>query len=1011
MSVSLIALAAAGLASPAAAQDAPAAAKTEAAVAVQDGSAAAVPEAEAPAEGQEVFVTGSRIARPALTSPNPVTSVDQESIQLSGETNLTNYLQSIPALVSSLDSSQTSGSAGFIGSTGLNLLNLRGLGTQRTLILVDGRRHVASLPETAAVDIGTIPQDLIQRIDVATGGVSAVYGADAVSGVVNFVMRKDFEGITGRVQYGAADDGEPVNWTASLTAGTNFADGRGNIAIAYQYTSEGRLRARDRRYLRGANYCTLQENLNDPNDDPNLPDFVPYCGVQFFDTSREGAIDVDFDTLPDFRPNGDVYNIGTFIPPFYSVGGDGTLRGDYIGDLLASNRRHVVNAFLNYEFSPALRLFGELKYAHGRAFSEAQPTFDYTLFISEENPFIPAAVRAQIIPGIGDDLSASFGLPAGTIPDGIAIGRDNFDLGVRAERNTRETWRGVLGFNGDIADGLRYEVSYTYGQSTVRNVSINNRFNDRYFAALDVVTDPVTGQATCRSNLDPTALRDNYTYNYFNGYYFNPANLSFTPGANSGCVPLNLFGEGAANQAAIDWIFTDSLATSKLTQHAANAFVAGNIPGIRLPGGPIAFVVGAEYRRESSRSTPPPEDTAGQTFGNVIFPVSGNFDVKEVFAEVRLPILADLPFAQELEANGAIRFSDYSTVGGTTTWNLGLRWAPIRDLAFRGTWAQTVRAPNIGELFSPQSQTFLFINDPCDVGNLNNGTSTRAANCAAILTALGQDPTTFQDPNSSNIPGFQRGNPDLDEETARSWTLGAVLRPSFIPGLSITVDWYNIKIRDAINTPAAQDIAELCVDQPTTDNVFCDSITRSAVTGGINGFSVQPENVAAFRTSGLDFEVNYRLDPTRLGARGNLGTFNFRLTGNYLHRLNFIPTPGAELDDARTEQYAPKWQATFDLTWVRGPLTVNYGFNYFSATKRYSVAALAGDPDLADPENITFDARHTHDLQMGYQALRNLQIYAGVNNLTNQLPDYSTSYPVNPIGRFFYFGARVNFGN
>ncbi len=1009
VSASLIALAV-GLAGPAMAQEVPAAEADAAAAVAQDDSAAA-PEAAQPAEDQQVVVTGSRIARPALTSPNPVTSVDQESIQLSGETNLTNYLQSIPALVASLDSSQTSGSAGFIGSTGINLLNLRGLGSQRTLVLVDGRRHVASLPETAAVDIGTIPQDLIQRIDVATGGVSAVYGADAVSGVVNFIMRKDFEGITGRVQYGAADDGTPVNWTASLTAGTNFADGRGNVAIAWQYTSEGRLRARDRRYLRGSNYCTLQENLNDPNDDPNLPDRVPMCGVQFFDSSHEGAIDVDFDAFPDFRPNGDVYDIGTFIPPFYSVGGNGTPRSDYIGDLLASNRRNVVDAFLNYEFSPAVRFFGELKYAHGRAYSESQPTFDYTIFISEENPFIPDSIRARIIPGIGDALSGAFGLPAGSIPDGVAIARDNFDLGVRGERNTRETWRGVAGLNGNLADHLRYEISYTYGQSSVRNISTNNRFNDRFFAALDVVTDPATGQPTCRSNLDPNALRDNYTYNFFNGYYFNRSNLSFTPGPNSGCVPLNLFGEGVANPAAIDWVFTDSLATSKLTQHDVNAYVAGDIPGIRLPGGPIAFVLGAEYRREASRSTPPPEDTAGQTFGNVIFPVAGHFDVKEAFGELRLPILSDLPFAQELEANAAIRFSDYSTVGWTTTWNLGLRWAPVRDIAFRGTWAQTVRAPNISELFSPQSQTFLFINDPCDVGNLNNGTSTRAANCAQILSALGQDPATFQDPNASNIPGFARGNPDLNEETSRSWTLGAVLRPHFIPGLSITVDWYNITIRNAINTPAAQDIAELCVDQPTIDNVFCDSITRSTVTGGINGFSVQPENVAAFRTAGLDFDVSYRFDPARLGARSNLGVFNFRLTGNYLHRLNFIPTPGAEVDDARTEQYAPKWQATLDVTWVRGPLTVNYGFNYFSPTKRFSVAALAGDPDLADPENITYDARHTHDLQVGYQALQNLQVYAGVNNFTNQLPDFSTTYPVNPIGRFFYFGARVNFGN
>jgi outer membrane receptor protein involved in Fe transport len=1015
VSVSVFALAAAAQSAAASAQD------TSGPVAGPSGAqqtdADRLPEAgqgdevAAAAQGVdqgEIVVTGSRIARPALTSTNPITSVDAESIQLSGETNLTDYLQQIPALAGSLDSLQTSGSQGFIGATGLNLLNLRNLGTERTLILVDGRRHVAQLPETAAVDISTIPQDLIARVDVATGGVSAVYGADAVSGVVNFIMRKDFEGLTARAQSGISEEGEPHNWTVSLAAGKNFAGGRGNVSIAYQFTREGRLRGNDRRYLRGPNYCELQSNIDDPDDDPTLPDEVPYCGIQFYDTSREGAIDLDFDTAPDVRANGAPFEIGTFIPPFYSVGGTGTFEGDYIGDLLARSDRHVINGFVNYEFSDAFRFFGELKYARSKAFSESQPTFDYTVFISEENPFIPAAVREQIIPGIGDALSDSFGLPLGTIPDGLAVGRDNFDLGVRGERNRRETWRGVVGFNGDIAEDVRYELSYTYGQSKVRSLSTNNRFNDRFIAALDVVTDPATGRPTCRSNLDPNGLRDNYTFGFFEGYFFDRGNLSFTPGPGSGCVPLNLFGEGVADPAAIDWIFTDSLATSKITQDVASGFVAGTVPGFELPGGAIGFVVGAEYRKETSRSTPAPEDTAGQTFGNIIFPVYGEFDVKEAFAELRLPILSDRPFFHDLEVNGAVRFSDYSTVGSTLTYNAGVRWAPVRDLGLRGTYAKTVRAPNIGELFSPQSQTFEFIDDPCDIDNVNNGSATRAANCAAILTGLGFDPATFVDPNSSNVAGFQRGNPELSEETSKSWTAGAVFQPRFVPGLTFTVDWYDIKIRNAINTAEAEDIVELCVDQPTIENVFCDAVTRSAVNGGVNGFTLQPENVANFRTAGLDFDLNYRLDPARFGVGSDIGTFNLRLIGNYLHRLEFIATPGAAVDDERREIYAPKYQATFDLTWVNGPVTINYGFNYFSKTNRYENEELAGDPDIASEENITYNARHTHDLQIGYDVTNRFRFYVGANNITDQKPDISSLYPVNPIGRFFYAGIRMN---
>lgn len=957
---------------------------------------------------EAIVVTGSRIARPADTSPTPVTSVDQQSIEQSGETNLTNYLQGIPALTGSSDTSQNSGSQAGIGTTGLNLLNLRNLGVERTLVLVDGRRHVAALPSTSAIDIGVIPQDLIERIDVTTGSVSAVYGADAVSGVVNFVMRRDFEGISVRGQIGTGAHVAPVNWTASVTAGRNFADGRGNVALAYQFTHEGRLLSTDRSYLRGTDYCTLQENQGDANDDPAVPDFIPYCAVQFFDSSREGAVDIDFDAFPDFRPSGSPYNIGQFITPFYSVGGNGTLRSDYIGDLLAESNRHVVTALGRYEFSEAAELFGELRYARTQSFSESQPTFDYTIFLAADNPFISPGVRAQIIPGIGDALSGAFGLAPGSIPDGIAVARDNFDLGVRGEDAVRETIRGVAGLRGRLTDWLRYELSYVYGQSSATVTATNNRYNDRFFAAIDVVAGP-NGQPTCRSNLNPNALSDNYTYNFFQGYFFNRANLSFTPGANSGCRPLNILGEGVASGEALDWVFTDSVSTSKLTQNVVTGYLSGNVPGLELPGGPVGFVVGGEYRRESSRSTPAPEDTADQTFGNIIRPVRGAFDVIEAFAEVRLPILADTPFFHQLEATGAARYSHYSTVGGTFTWNAALRWAPVRDLAFRASYAQTVRAPNIAELFQPESQTFEFISDPCDIQNQNNGTEFRAPNCATVLNALGINPATFQDPNSFSISGFGRGNPNLSEETSETWTAGAVLRPRFIPGLSISADWYDIRIRNAINTAEGQDVADLCVDQPTLNNIFCAVLTRNPQNGAINGFSVQPENVADFRTAGLDFQVNYRFDPRRLGI-GDIGIFNIQLLGNYLHRLEFINTPGAPVDDDRREQFAPKWQVTLDITWQRGPLSINYGFNYFSPTSRYSNASLVGDPDLASRENIFFNSRHTHDVRLGYDVRENFNIYAGVNNVADQRPDFSTFYPVNAIGRFFFLGARVNFG-
>lgn len=955
------------------------------------------------ADVTEVIVTGSRIKQNEFDAPTPTVALPAEAIRRSGATNLTDFLRTMPALTSSQDDLQNTGSQGYIGSTGLNLLNLRNLGEERTLVLVDGRRHVAQLPETAAVDINTIPMDLIERVDIVTGGVSAVYGADAVSGVVNFVMKKDFEGLTGRVQYGGADAGGARDAFASLTGGMNFADGRGNISGAIQHTDRGRLQARDREFLRGSNYTSMRRNPDDEDDDPNVPDEVPLNDIRYFDSARAGAIDLDFDTVPDVMPDGSGYEIPRFVSPFYSQGGNGTLLADYIGDLLPDAQTTVASVFGNFEVSDAVKVFGEAKFVRGKATAYSQPTFDFYLFQGADNPFLPGSVASQIIPG-----AAAEWFEDPDAPDGVLVSRDNFDLGVRGEEVTRDTMRFVAGVNGDIWERYNYEVSYTYGQSEIDSLALNNRYNDRFLAAIDAVTDPLTGQATCRSNLDPSALP-------YGGFDF-PGPLSFTPGPNSGCRPLNIFGEGVADPAALAWVMLNNETRSRVTQNVFNAFLSGPVPGIELPAGEIDAVVGVEWRREGSRSEPPLQDQLGQTFGNVILPTDGGFNVKEAFAELRVPILADLPFAEMLQVSGAVRVSDYSTVGSTTTWNTGLLWAPVRDVSFRGTVAESVRAPNIAELFSPQSQTFEFIDDPCDSREIANGTSFRAANCEAILSALGVDPVDYRDPNSSNIPGLSTGNSALSEETARSYTFGAVFRPRFADGLAVSIDYYDINIKQAISTADAQDVADNCVDQPSVDNVFCDALTRESGTGAITTFVVQPENVASFRTRGIDFNVNYRLDPMRLGMDADIGTFTFSLIGSHLDRLTTIPTLGAEQLNHRTTAdlssgtYAPKWTTVFDTTWEYRGLTVNYGYNYFSKTTRYTLLTLAGNPDQASPANIYYDAHEVHDLSASYDFLGAYRVYAGVNNLTDERPDYSTIFPVSPVGRFFYAGFSVSFG-
>jgi outer membrane receptor protein involved in Fe transport len=973
-----------------------------AAAQAQDRSGAATDELEA------VVVTGSRILQPAFDAPTPTVSIDAESIQLSGTTNLTDFLASQPALTGSIDSGQTSGSEGFIGSTGLNLLNLRNLGYERTLVLVDGRRHVANLPETAAVDVNTIPEDLIERIDIVTGGISAVYGADAVSGVVNFVMKKNFEGVKARLQYGVGDEKrKPENWIASIAAGSNFADGRLNLSGAIEHRSEGRLRNTDRAQFSGTGYVTLNNNPDDDDDpdfdDPAVPDNIPLANIRYFDSSREGAIDIDFDGAPDIRPNGDPFVVERFVPPFMTQGGTGTLLADYIGDLLSRNDATIGSVFLNWELSPAVTAFAEAKYVYGKSFGEAQPTFEVfpdLLFLTVENPFMPAPVLAQVNAGAA---AGAFGDPS--LPDGVLVTRDHIDLGIRGDRVTRKTLRGVAGVKGALFDDFTYEVSYVYGRSTVDDLSTNNRYNDRFFAALDVVTNPATGQPSCRSTLDPSAVPQQPGHEGFDITPYWPSSLSFTPGANSGCVPLNIFGEGVASTAAIDWVMTDSLTSSELTQNVATAFVTGKIPGVSLPGGEIDAVVGAEWRRETSHTETPLEDRAGLTFGNAIDPTDGKFDVSEAFVEFRAPFFKNVTAVELLQLSAALRVSDYSTVGSTTTWNVGATWRPIRDVSFRGMYAESVRAPNISELFAPPGQDFKQIDDPCATAAQSQGSSYRAANCAALLTSFGLDPNDFDDPNSSAVEGLNGGNPAIEEETAKSYTFGAVFQPRFVPGLAVAIDYYDIKIADAISTALAQEVADSCVDQPTLDNIFCDSLTRDPVTGAIRSFRVQPENVAQFRARGIDFSLQYTFNA------GDLGRFKAALVGNKLERQTRIPTIGAEQIDDRTTQLVPKWQSTLDLTWKYDALTVNYGFNYFSKTTIFTLNEMRSTPDIADEENKYYDARETHDLAVSYDFLDDCRVYLGVNNLTDQKPDLSTFYPVSSVGRFFFAGVALSLGD
>lgn len=937
------------------------------------------------APGDDIVVTGSRIARPSIDSPNPVQSFSAVTLEQSGRTNLTDFLIQNPALLGSTTSADQSGSTGDFGGTGTNLLNLRNLGTNRTLVLVDGRRHVAGLPGSAAVDINTIPKDLIERIDIQTGGASAVYGADAVSGAVNFVLKRNFEGLSVRGQAGITEDGDAGNRFFAVTGGKNFADGKGNIALSYEFTDDDRVNS----FSRGRSGDPLQSyslvrNPADTADSPTVFDRVLLNNIRYADSSRDGAIDLTFDGIPEFTGSGTVYDRGRLLPGGLSQGGSSTPLAGYQGDLQPKNRIHNINALTSFEFSPALRLFAQGKYTNTKSYTVAQPSFDFFTYLAPDNAY----------------LNDRFG--AAQSVDGALISRDNFDLGVRGESTKRETWRGVIGADGEISDHARYELSYVYGQTKSRFLSTNYRIADRYFAALDAVRAP-NGQIVCRSTLTGGNIDPNN---------FDQPATTFAIGANSACRPLNLLGEGVASPEALAFINADLVNRYKVQQHVVSGSVTGDFGQFfSLPGGPVGFAFGAEYRKEISEFISDPLAQQGALLDLAqVSSESGSFNVKEAFAELRAPLLKNMRFAELLELNAAVRLSDYSTVGRNNSYSFSAIYAPVRDIRVRGTYSQAVRAPNISELFSPVSGTFAFINDPCDPANLPEGTSFRAANCQAQLSAAGLSAAqiaTFNPVNSPvatvSLPGRAGGNRNLSEETARTWTAGFVLQPSFLPRLTITADWFDIKLKQAVRTASAQELADLCVDQPTLANVYCANITRSSTTGFISDYLLSPQNVAAFKTAGLDFQVNYALD---LSPR--FGVVNFRLNGNYLDKLTFVPTPGADTENSRLLPSAPKYSGTLDLTWSLNAVSINYGLNYFSKTRRYTVDQITANPDIADPRYFYYREKWEHDVQIGFKVQDRYNFYVGVNNLTGKEGDVaSVSYPYSFQGRSFYAGARV----
>ncbi len=1000
---------------------------------------------EGEAETERMLVTGSRIAtQDPTTTTSPVLSIGADEIKRSGENDITFLLRESPALQGSLPGSF---SAFTVGDTedsdlGIGLLNLRSLGIERTLVLQDGRRHVAGTAGQAAVDVNTIPISLLDRIDVLTGGASSIYGADAVTGVVNFILRDgaSFDGFEIRAQGGITDNGDAEEAFLSLANGFEYDGGKGSAVFSIEYTRTTAVFGSDRDFA-GSGFAsaipvndeiaaafginpaadnTFVANRTLPVSSPlgiisilngNDPTQAGFAGFALGLLPGDGSIPNTplNDGTPSGVPQYQVVDGGVlrpynsadiFVGLFAGVGGDAVPTNPDVELILPETDRVVFNTNTSYELHEYVNFFVEAKFAFTDSFDSVQVNgFNDDIPILPDNPFIPAELQGQL-----DQLIA-----AGVDPI-LAVSRDTLDTIVLPTVNAeRTTFRIVGGFEGELPFGLDYELSYNYGRTQVDVINANTRLEDRFFASIDAVVDPATGEIVCRSDLDPTAEPP------LPGFPTPPGGFStFQPGDGT-CAPTSIFGADAINPEAAAFAFVTTTDSTVLTQEAILATVSGDTSEFfELPFGPIGFAAGFEYRSESSDFRPDPLDTAGLTFGAVssgpTLPSSGEVDVYEGFIEGRIPLLADLPFIELVEFSGSARFSDYDTIGRTTAWTVGGRYIPVEWLTFRGTFSTAVRAPNIGELFSPQQPATLGADDdPCNPEEIGNGTEFRVANCLALV-GEGFDSTDF---NTAFVPGLSGGNPNLEEETAETITAGFVFQPGGrLAGLTVIADYYDIQIEGAIDSLDAFDIAEACVDLPSLANQFCDQIFRDPVNGNITGFVSGQINLGALETSGVDWNVRYEFEVPTFGGFSDLGFLSINAVGTrFLENEEFQdPTDPSVSEDLLGEFAIPKWIVNFNANWFVGKF--NFGWNgRFESNQLLNDDSLSNEAIEANP--LAFDpfesgSAFVHDFTAGYDLRDSFRIYGGINNAFDRDPFIGTlSRPAGPRGRFFFLGIQA----
>lgn len=846
-----------------------------------------------PAPAQEVVVTGSRIPRAGFDTLQPAETLSAATISDRGFTNIADALNELPAFGDTQNIGQESGA-----QAGEKFVNLYNLGSQRTLVLVDGRRFVSGYapipvgtfggaPAGQEVDLNTIPVGLIDHVEVVSVGGAPVYGADAIAGTVNIILKKNYQGAQIEGDYGISAKGDGQSYIARGVVGTNFADDRGNVTVSVEYTQQDGLTLANRpnwtpyETQQPSAACTalgygacLVTNATvaslSANGVPTTASTLGNLGSPTYPYAIHNAAGqpVAFDANGNLVPfNFGVQNSGSV----FASGGDGLNLADE-NQLVPASTRVLLDSISHYDITPHVSAYLETEYSHLDANQyAAQSFYNSALFASNPgqapiqysstNPFLSAQAKSV--------------LQAAGVTS-FYLSRSSLDLGNQGVQNQVDTYRIVPGVKGDFSlfgRKINFDASFNYGRSqaevTSQNLNLANFEN-----AINVVTSP-TGQIVCAVTLTPPPL---------------PAGFTKQPASVSNCQPLDLFGANGPSSAAKAFVEVKDHAIAVNTERDVQLNVNGS--PFDIWAGPVQVAAGFEYRQETGSYSPDAFQQGGLGFGgSPVFPVAGSYDSKEVYAETTIPVLSpkfNLPFAYAAELDGSIREIDNSYSGSNDVFSLGAKFAPIKDIEFRGNVTHSVRAPSIEELFLPTSNIQTFAQDPCDPNYINGVTAQRAANCQKAFAALGASLAGFKsNVVNASVLGQTSGNSALQNEKANSWTAGFVLRPHWVPHLTVALDWVNIHLKNPITALSLTQVMDACYDTPSYPNQFCNLFQRNAA-GQITGYSLPLQNLGAELFSGAQMQAAYSIDVAKIPYISMLGVHPDGQYGNLTFDLNAL---------------------------------------------------------------------------------------------------------------------------